>query len=355
VTLKKRLENLAKPAPTTSNAGGLAPSHANRLIVRNLPFNVTEQDLRAVFLPYGPIYQIHIPTAAAAEVREEGEGEGEVGKPVKQRAKGFGFVWMLSRKDAERAIEGCNGKVVRAGTAEALVSDKQKKKKQKRLEKKMKEAGKVVVEEENDEGGEAEEDVEDEKNLSERVIAVDWALSKDKWEGEKAKMEQKAEEDVDMDSESDDEEGSDEDEKNIGVHSGEGDEDEDSAPSEGEDYREEPVKPSLPATDVGTTLFVRNVPFTATEDEFRTLFRAFGPLRYARITMDLDTGRSRGTGFACFWNKEDADKVIEQSDLLRKETTGNVLTVGPCYSFAAAFPDADISLSRKILSYCLRF
>lgn len=56
-------------------------------------------------------------------------------------------------------------------------------------------------------------------------------------------------------------------------------------------------------------------------------FRAFGPLRYARITMDRDTGRSRGTGFACFWNKEDADKVIEQSDLLRAETTGTSITV----------------------------
>ena len=39
--------------------------------------------------------------------------------------------------------------------------------------------------------------------------------------------------------------------------------------------------------------------------------------------MDPVTGRSRGTGFACFWNKEDADKVIQQSELLRSETTGN--------------------------------
>ena len=36
--------------------------------------------------------------------------------------------------------------------------------------------------------------------------------------------------------------------------------------------------------------------------------------------MEPETGRSRGTGFACFWNKEDADKVIEQSELLRVET-----------------------------------
>src|SRR5271168_3212168 len=35
--------------------------------------------------------------------------------------KGFGFVWMLSKKDVERAIEGCNVVTVRAGTAETLV------------------------------------------------------------------------------------------------------------------------------------------------------------------------------------------------------------------------------------------
>jgi nucleolar protein 4 len=58
------------------------------------------------------------------------------------RNKGFAFVWMLSKKDAEKALEGCNGKAIRAGLAEELVSAKQKKKKQLRLEKKMKGAQK---------------------------------------------------------------------------------------------------------------------------------------------------------------------------------------------------------------------
>src|SRR6266545_3728556 len=49
-------------------------------------------------------------------------------------------------------------------------------------------------------------------------------------------------------------------------------------------------------------------------------FRSFGPLRYARITKDPSTGRSRGTGFACFWNKEDADRTARQSELLHAET-----------------------------------
>lgn len=60
-------------------------------------------------------------------------------------------------------------------------------------------------------------------------------------------------------------------------------------------------------------------------------FRAFGPLRYVRLTIEHATGRSRGTGFACFWNKEDADKVVEQSDILKMETTGNAM-VGSVHS-----------------------
>lgn len=56
--------------------------------------------------------------------------------------------------------------------------------------------------------------------------------------------------------------------------------------------------------------------------KLRFRFRAFGPLRYARITIDHATGRGRGTGFACFWNKEDADKALAQSDVLKAETMG---------------------------------
>ncbi|KAM6489848.1 hypothetical protein JOM56_014660, partial [Amanita muscaria] len=75
VTLKKRLDSLPshhahKPTATTTPssttttvaaATAATPSHANRLIVRNLPFTATESDLRSVFLPYGPIYTINMP------------------------------------------------------------------------------------------------------------------------------------------------------------------------------------------------------------------------------------------------------------------------------------------------------
>ena len=54
-------------------------------------------------------------------------------------------------------------------------------------------------------------------------------------------------------------------------------------------------------------------------------FRAFGPLRYARITIDHETGRSRGTGFVCFWKKEDADVALGGLTAAAKANAGMVL------------------------------
>lgn len=332
-------------------ASGTTPSRASRLIVRNLPFDVTEQDLRAIFLPHGPIHSIHIPLAEVDDLKAEDDTETKA--PSKApRSKGFAFVWMLSKKDAEFALEKCNGITVVPGMASDIVSDKQKRKKQRREEKKRQ----IVKSEDDEEGGETVEEPEKiEIEGKQRVIAVDWALSKERWVREKAKFGEVAddmENDVEMvdaesyastgeDSEADSEH------KQLGLHEegsgdegGEDDDDdgEDSEPSECDSDDGLPKKPQLPHTDTGNTLFIRNIPFTATEDELRTLyvspfipcsplthydrFRAFGPLRYVRLAVDPETDRPRGTGFACFWNKEDADKAIKQSETLRAETMG---------------------------------
>jgi len=320
--------------------------------VRNIPFNATEQDLRAVFLPYGPIHSVHIPTNQKVE-EEESENA-----PRKPRTKGFAFVWMLSRKDAERAIEGCNGITVRAGTAETLVLDKQKRKKQRRIELKMKAADN---EEEDEEMAEEKEEVVDDKRATERVIAVDWALSKDKWKEEKAKMtedvdmDEGSSSDEDSDRESDDDENSDSDsnsddsnDDDLGVHP--------TTDADNSDDEETPTKPTLPPPEAGTTLFIRNLPFSATDEDLRALFRTFGPLRYARITIDPSSGRSRGTGFACFWNVEDADRVVSLSEEVRTETGGVSTTSttitqkkNPFVLPSILTPDPSSSLARSLV------
>ena len=275
MTLKKRIETLSSQKAFTK-----APSHANRLIVRNLPFTTTEQDLRSIFLRYGPIYSINMPLNASPSSKEtvKTEEDAEQLDSAPRLNKGFAFIWFYSRKDAEKAMEGINGTVVRAGAAEELVKSKQKKKKERRVERKL--AAQKERESTGDvEGDKEAEERENDAQKSERVVAVDWALSKDRWEEEKAKMDEEVvseSEESDGGNSSSDSEGADEEgeeESGSDAHDQEASNGE-TRSDQSEDERDEddkPMKPQLPQTDVGTTLFIRNIPYDATEDELRTL------------------------------------------------------------------------------------
>jgi cold-inducible RNA-binding protein len=66
-----------------------------KLFVGNFSFNTTEDDLRALFQPYG-----NVDSVAVVTDRDTG------------RSRGFGFVEMPDRGQAEKAIEALNGKQV---------------------------------------------------------------------------------------------------------------------------------------------------------------------------------------------------------------------------------------------------
>ncbi|KAJ1304999.1 hypothetical protein OPQ81_000042 [Rhizoctonia solani] len=333
-TIKKRVDKLV-----TGRKSG-TPSRSSRLIIRNLPWHVTESDLHELFAPYGPIFSITLPTAQSDE-----------SKPGRHR--GFAFVWMLSHADAERALKGVNGRTV--GT---------QKKKQKRTRREREEAARAKAAarlramkgEEPEESEDSEDEDEDDEDASEpqkegRVVAVDWALSKSKWEEvvSQRQDEEAMEVDEQEGKEEEEEEGQ---ESRSDVGSSEEEVLETGSDEEAEEERHD--RPQLPDTDVGTTLFVRNVPFEATEDDLRTLFRVFGPLRYARITMDHETGRSRGTGFVCFWKKEDADAAIEEAEAMAKELGTDKPAAGSSkvhnpFSMSLLTPDPSASLAKRLV------
>jgi nucleolar protein 4 len=202
-TLKKRLEK--------------RPNRASRLIVRNLPWDATESELRKLFLPHGVVYSVEIPT-------EAGEPDGKHDKP---KAKGFAFVWMLTKPDAEAAISKVNGSLIKG-----------------------------------------------------RTVAVDWALSKEKWLDAKEKMEEEIEVKVDHSDESMDE---DNDDDGLGVHS---DRDISMHSQDEDEESEDPTKPELPPPEAGTTLFIRNVPWEAMEEDLRQLCV---PIIYRNFRQQLIT------------------------------------------------------------------
>lgn len=196
----------------TNTASGRS-NRAGRLIVRNLAWQVTTDDLRTLFLPFGPIVGVDLPVSAPAP-QAKGKGKDDANsKPAAPRAKGFAFVWFLQRDDAARAIEGVNG-----------------------------------------------------HELKGRAIAVDWALSKERWE--EAKQSAAPKEETEAGEETKEEQGdaaepADDEQEDVDMD-GEDEDDE-------EEEEEAPVKPTLPAVEEGSTLFIRNLPFEVTEEELRDL------------------------------------------------------------------------------------
>jgi RNA recognition motif-containing protein len=59
-----------------------------------------------------------------------------------------------------------------------------------------------------------------------------------------------------------------------------------------------------------TTLYVGNLPFSATEAEIRSLFEQHGQVESVKIVTDRDTGRPRGFGFVDM-PADDAQNAIQ--------------------------------------------
>lgn len=215
-----------------------AAAQPPRLIVRNLPWSIKYPDqLAKLFQSYGKVKHTVLPKGKTGLLR------------------GFGFVIMRGKPNADKAIEGVNG-----------------------------------------------------KEIDGRTLAVDWAVDKETWDNtpqeEKDTTEDKAVNDDAVDGanehimdEQDQESGSD-------------DEDEDEDDDEDmDDMDDEDEKPRT--DDNSSTLFIRNLPFSCTDEDLEDHFTQFGSVRYARIVVDQDTERPRGTGFVCFYEVDDADTVLK--------------------------------------------
>ena len=61
------------------------------------------------------------------------------------------------------------------------------------------------------------------------------------------------------------------------------------------------------------TLFIRNLPFTCTDELLHSHFSQFGSVRYARVVFDPETERCTGTGFVCFFNEGAAKSCVKNA------------------------------------------
>lgn len=216
-----------------------------KLIIRNLPWSIASpEDLQKHFRSYGKVNFINLPKKPSGELR------------------GFAFVSLRGRKNAEKAILELNG-----------------------------------------------------KEIDGRQIAVDWAVDRDTWqtlqkteqEGEDQDMSD-AESSVVSSDEDSDEDGSEDEEEDEDDDMDDDDDDDDNDSntdyddvSDGDIQLDDEPKPKRPEY----TIFVRNLPFTVDDESLMEHFKQFGAVRFARVVLDRDTERPKGTGFVSFFSEED--------------------------------------------------
>lgn len=265
-----------------------------KLIVRNLPWSIkTSEDLEKLFRSYGKVNFINLPKKPNGELR------------------GFAFVAMRGKKNAEKALAELNGREVDG-----------------------------------------------------RPIAVDWAVDKDAWqtlqkseqEGEEAEGKKDVDmEDVDSDAESsedpsDDESGDEdsEDDSNTDYD----DEDEDISDDEEGGVNLEEQKPQRP----NHVLFIRNLPFTVDDDSLKDHFKQFGAIRYARVVYDRDTERPKGTGFVAFFNEEEmieclkgVPRVTLHTKNVERKDGATITTTHSVLEDADADPTGKYTIDGRIL------
>ncbi|MGH8293032.1 MAG: RNA recognition motif domain-containing protein [Gammaproteobacteria bacterium] len=73
-----------------------------------------------------------------------------------------------------------------------------------------------------------------------------------------------------------------------------------------------------------TSIYVGNLPFTASEEELRSKFEPFGTVHSVKLISDRDTGRPRGFGFVEM-DQAAAQKAIQE--LNGKDMGGRPLRV----------------------------
>ncbi|KAF2027677.1 RNA-binding domain-containing protein [Setomelanomma holmii] len=235
-------------------------AQAPKIIVRNLPWSIkTPEELGKHFRAFGKVNFVTLPKKPNGELR------------------GFAFVALRGKKNAEKALRDLNG-----------------------------------------------------KEIDGRTIAVDWAVDRHTWQGlQKSEQEGEDAEAVAEDGAEDmsDAESSvvsSEEESDAEVDS----EDEEDVEDSNTDYEDVDdsdedggieLDESKPMREE-YTVFIRNLPFSVTDESLKEHFEQFGGVRFARVVLDRETERPKGTGFVSFFTEEDMINCLKGVPRIKLQT-----------------------------------
>jgi RNA recognition motif-containing protein len=90
------------------------------------------------------------------------------------------------------------------------------------------------------------------------------------------------------------------------------------------EYAERPLAGAGKKETGMTSIYVGNLPFSATEDQIRELFSAYGTVESVNLIKDRETGRMRGFGFVEMASGgREAIAGLDQRDLDGRQLTVN--------------------------------
>ncbi|KAL6945115.1 hypothetical protein ACO0QE_002560 [Hanseniaspora vineae] len=187
--------------------------------------------------------------------------------------------------------------------------------------------------------------IEECKNLKidGRQVAVDFAVSKNRWD--QHKDESDAEEDLDAENKSNDEPVVSEDKAEDDKLNN--DEENISKDEPKDEEVKKPVERTKKNRKEQFSVFVRNVPYDATEESLEYHFSKFGSVKFALPVTDRETGLPKGTAFVAFHNEEAYQKCI--SDAPDVNTTSLLISddVKPEYVYEGRVLSITPTLDRE--------
>ena len=258
------------------------PIKAFRLIIRNLPFSISRPTQLTEHLePFGHVLEVNIPT-----VENERSSRGDKDA---LRGKGFAFVQYASRGEAEKALQGLNGSIIKSRPVAVDWS----------IPKNQFESADV-----EDDGAQSVIDADDSNDhLS---FSIDTKPSRVDANDEIVDIEGESEIDIEGNSASDAESDAESD----------GGSDQESVASVVDDHADDTHDniDLLPTSDQGnSTVFIRNLSFTTEEDDLEAFLHSRFPsctIEYCKVVRHPDTGASKGSAFVKFVKAAEAAEVI---------------------------------------------
>lgn len=250
-----------------------------RIVVRNVSFQATEENLKEHFSQYGTIEEV--------KILKRSDG----------KSVGCAFIQFELVQSAAKAIHHAN---LQPLLDRPIVIDwavPKNKFSQNNVENTAEDKVKVKVEKENH---------------TEVVDNVHQAKLNGELGGEEEKFDLNTKNDVDSDENSEVIE--------METKNSDGDSSEDEAEDEEEEKYEK--RPRFESHDVseGKTVFLKSVPFSVKSDELKEYMeRRFGPVSYALVCVDPLTEFSKGTAFVKFKTIEDAEKCLTAGNELEMD------------------------------------